>query len=102
MAISEKVVQLNTIQRRTANSAVSNANLDDEEVKFLADLRGLVWAKAGKIGMSWKSLAENANLNYRTVQKFASGETRRPQIFTIRRICQAVGFVLTIKPRGKK
>ncbi len=99
---SPKVVRLNTVQKRTANSAVSLADLDTDEVQFLSDLRGLVWKEGGTKHNSWKDLGEKARLNPKTIQRFASGETRRPQIYTVRRICQAVDWVMTMKPKGKQ
>lgn len=101
-AASQKVIRLSDVQKRTANSAVSDKNLDDDEVKFLSDLRGLIWKKGGSVGGSWKVLAEKAKLNNRTIQKFANGETKRPQLFTIRRMCLAIDYVMTVKPRSKK
>ena len=102
MASKANVVDLNLVRKRTANSAVSSANISDEEQQFLSDLRGIVWSQAGKVNGSWKGLAAKSNLSYRTLQNFASGETRRPQFFTIRRICQAVGCTLSIKTHSKK
>jgi DNA-binding phage protein len=102
MAAKANVVHLTLVQKRSANSAVASSGINDEEQEFLSDLRGLVWNQAGRINGSWKGLGEKANLNYKTLQKFASGETRRPQFFTIRRICQAVNCTLSIKSKSKR
>ena len=92
--------QLTLVQKRSANDAVAPV-VDEDEKKFLEDLRGLIWAKGGSQGGSWKSLAERANLNARTISRFASGETRRPMLFTIRRMFVAIDYVMTIVPRGR-
>jgi DNA-binding phage protein len=102
MAAKTNIVKLNLVQKRSANSAVNPSDVNDEEHQFLSDLRGIVWEHAGRINGSWKGLAEKSNLNYKTLQKFASGETRRPQFFTIRRICQSVNCTLNIKSKSRK
>jgi DNA-binding phage protein len=85
--------KLTLVQQRTANSAV--ANIDDEEVQFLEDLRGAIWGKAGATNSSFKVLADNTKMHARTISRFASGETKRPQLFTIRKLLKAVGLRMT-------
>jgi hypothetical protein len=84
---------LTLVQKRTANSAV--AVQDDDEVKFLEDLRGAIWGKAGAIQGSFKAMAADAKLHISTISRFASGETKRPQLFTIRRMLKSVGLKMT-------
>lgn len=91
MAVAK--VKLNDVQKRSANSAI-----DPEEDEFLEDLRGLIWKEAGRPDGKWKHLAEKANLSDRTIARFASGETRRPQVFTIRRMIKAIDYVFSIQP----
>lgn len=93
---------LTLVQKRTANSAVSAQDAD--EARFMEDLRGLVWARAGAEGKTWKALAAEARLAHQTVQKFASGETKRPNLFTVRRLVLALGcrLEISVPPRRKK
>jgi DNA-binding phage protein len=92
------VVKLNAVQKRSANAAL---NSEDDEEKFLTDLRGIIWHRTGAVGGNWKTLAEKAHLNPRTIAKFASGDTRRPHLFTIRRMFQAVDYTMEFKPMKK-
>ena len=96
---SAKVVQLNDIQKRSANSAMSAEETD--EMRFLEDLRGLIWKEAGRPDGKWKDLAEKARLHHKTIQNFACGTTRRPQLFTIRRMCLAIDYTFAIQPKEK-
>lgn len=84
--------KLNIIQRRAANSAIA-----DDEDKFLEDLRGRLWANGGAVDGKWKSLAERANVSPRTISRFASGDTKKPQILTIRRMFGALSYAMEIK-----
>jgi DNA-binding phage protein len=81
------------VQKRTANSAIADESGDEAE--FLEDLRGVIWGKAGAIASSFKALAAEAKLSDRTIQRFASGETKRPNLFTIRRLLKAAGWRMT-------
>lgn len=92
---------LTLVQKRAANAALTSED-EDDEARFLADLRGLIWEKGGAQGGSWKDLAARAKLADRTIARFASGETKKPQLFTIRRMIQAIGYVIVIQPRGRK
>jgi DNA-binding phage protein len=98
LALVKNERPLNTVQKRSANSAVIG---EDDEQKYLADLRGMLWNSGGAVDGSWKKLAEKAHLNARTISKFASGETIRPQLFTVRRLFQAVDYEMEIKPKKK-
>lgn len=85
--------KLSLVQQRTANSAVTDENSD--ETQFLEDLRGAIWGKAGATRGSFKALAQDAKISDRTIARFASGETKRPNLFTVRRLLAAVGLRLT-------
>ena len=91
--------KLTLVQQRTANSAVSNE--DPDEALFLEDLRGAIWKRAGATRDSFKAMAAETKLSERTIQRFASGETKRPQLFTIRRMLASVGMRLTWTMRKK-
>lgn len=92
--------KLSLVQQRTANSAVAGSEEENDEAKFLADLRGLVWKSQGQDVRGWKGLAEKARLSDKTVARFASGETKKPHLFTIRRILVAIDYVLQAVPRS--
>lgn len=85
-----KVVRLTTAQKRTAQSAVTDYK-EDEDAKFLEDLRGFIWKEAG----TWDGFAAKAGVANRTVARFASGETKRPTVHTIRCMLRALGYRLT-------
>lgn len=85
--------KLTLVQTRTANSAITPE--DGDEMQFLEDLRGAIWGKAGRGAGTFKDLAAEAKLSPQTVSNFASGQTRRPTLFTIRRLLHAVGLRLT-------
>lgn len=91
--------KLTLVQKRSANSAVATA--DPEEAKLLEDLRGIIWSKAGSTKGNWKTLAAKAKLHPRTVSKFACGDTKRPQLFTIRRMFAAVDYAIDFRPIKK-
>ncbi len=98
LALVKNERPLNTVQKRSANSAIVG---EDDEQKFLADLRGMIWNSGGSVDGTWKKLAEKANLNARTISKFASGETMSPKLFTVRRLFKAVDFEMKIEPVKK-
>jgi len=96
--------KLTDVQKRSANSALAEGVDADDEAKYLEDLRGVVWKEAGTGSGSWKSLAEKAGLADMTVRRFATGETKRPTLFTIRRMLAALNYRLTWQkiPRQRK
>lgn len=99
--MSAKVVRLQPKHERLAEEAADQAIADDE-AKFLEDLRGLLWAKAGSRDGKWQNLAVRARLHRTTIAKFAQGVTRRPQLFTIRRMFVALDYTLAIMPRKRE
>ena len=85
---------LTAVQKRTANSAVAEPiKGSDDEHKFLEDLRGDIWSGSSK--ETWKEMGDKAGLSPATVSNFATGNTKRPSLFTIRRLLAARGFRLT-------
>lgn len=82
---------LTDVQKRTANSAVVAS---EDEHKYLEDLRGELWAKLGD--QTYKQISDKAGLSYGTVHNFAVGNTKRPSIFTVRRLAKAVGLELVL------
>ena len=88
--------------RHTSAAARSgfNALALNEEDQFIEDLRGMVWSGSVTGKRSWKDIAEESGLNVATVSKFASGDTKRPHLLTIRRIVRACGYRMAFVPTG--
>ncbi|MEO6536352.1 MAG: helix-turn-helix transcriptional regulator [Candidatus Paceibacterota bacterium] len=86
----------NVVSLRTANSAVAS-----KEDEFVEDLRGMVWSSQGTTG-TWQDLADKTGLCYSTVQKFASGDTKRPQGRTLLKLVIAFGYRVAILPASTK
>jgi DNA-binding phage protein len=61
---------------------------------WLEDLRGAVRNSIKDQGLTWKDIAELANLNQHTISKFAYGETKRPMFRTVFRIAESLGFAI--------
>lgn len=59
---------------------------------YIEDLRGIVWNSVAETGMTWKQLAEAAELSVLTVSKFAYGETKKPSSETVFKLEDAVGL----------
>ena len=64
---------------------------------FLEDLRGVLWNSYVDASMSWIEIAGRARLAYSTVRRFASGETKRPQLYTVLRLMSAIGARLKLE-----
>ena len=98
--MAKSAVKLTVVQKRTANSAVDNP-LYDEEQKFLEDLRGELWGRGGSISSSWAEVAKETKLARSTISNFATGQTKRPTVFTVRRIAMAFGYAMRFVKIGK-
>jgi hypothetical protein len=96
-----KVVRLKPKHERLEDEKIEAA-IHEDEAAFLEDLRGLLWAKAGSRDGKWQNLAARARLHRTTIAKFAQGTTKRPQLFTIRRMFIALDYVMTIVPRKRE
>lgn len=94
---------LNAVQKRTANDAVlADAERWNEEQKFLEDLRGLLWGQSWPNGASWATIARDAGVSPATISKFAIGETKRPTVFTVRKIALYFGYRMTFVKDKRK
>lgn len=83
---------LTDVQKRSANSAISTE--DRDELRKLEDIKGKLWVIVGK--KTYKEFAAESGLSAQTVRNFATGETKRPAFFTVRRMAQAVGMDLEL------
>ncbi len=69
---------------------------------WVEDLRGIVWNAFSREGRTIEDIATVANLHFRTVEKFAWGETKRPALRTAFELARAVGFRIPFIPIGSR
>lgn len=65
--------------------------------ELIDEVREELW----KSGISWKRLAEQANLGQGTVQRLASGQTKWPRPTTLFPLLQALGLGLAVVRNSK-
>jgi hypothetical protein len=69
---------------------VGSTSFDSEQ--FIEDFRGMLWNSYEECGMTLWALAAKANVSPRTILNFLFGITRRPQVPTIMKLLDAMGY----------
>lgn len=74
--------------------------LTSEEREYFRTLHKVIDAiyseAANQYDLTWKQLAEHANLSYETVRKLGDRETHYPRFFTIIKLAKVVGWKLVL------
>lgn len=67
-----------------------------KKCKELRRLVDSIYREAGRLGMSFPSLAKAAGLSHSTVYRLAEFETMYPRLQTVDLLARAVGFSLSV------